>query len=79
MKRLLILAVLATPFAANAQQATIEDKLAASEATNADLLNLTTNLRAQINADQRERADLLKRVAEAEKKAPSPAPTAPVK
>jgi hypothetical protein len=79
MKRLLILAVLATPFAANAQQATIEDKLAASEATNADLLNLTTNLRAQINADQRERADLLKRVAEAEKKAPAPAPTAPVK
>ena len=77
MKRLLILAVLATPFAANAQQATIEDKLAASEATNADLLNLTTNLRAQINADARERAQLIKRAAEADKEKPTAAPSAP--
>lgn len=77
MKRLLLVAVLAMPFAAHAQQATLEDKVAASEATNADLTALIVNLRAQINADARERAMLLKRVAEAEKAEPKAAPSAP--
>ena len=79
MKRLLILASLATPIAANAQSVTVEDRLTASEATSSDLLNLTINLRAQLAADQKERAELLKRVTEAEKKVPQPAPTAPQK
>ena len=73
MKRLLLVAVLAVPFAAHAQQATLEDKVAAAEATNADLLALVTNLRAQINADARERATLMKQVAEK----PTTPPNAP--
>ena len=77
MRRVLILAALAMPIAAHAQQATMEDKAAAAEATNADLLNLVTNLRAQILADQRERGELLKKVAEADKAKPTTPSNAP--
>jgi len=77
MKRLVLVALLAAPFAAHAQQANLEDKVAAAEATNVDLLQLVTNLRAQINADARERAQLIKRAAEADKEKPTAAPSAP--
>ena len=77
MRRVLILAALAMPIAAYAQQATMEDKATAAEATVNDLTNLVVNLRAQIAADQRERGDLLKKVAEAEKAKPTTPNNAP--
>jgi len=78
MKRLLIMALSAMPVAALAQsQPTADDKLAAMQSMNAELMNVVTAQRAQINADIREREDLMKKLTELEKKTPPAIPTIP--
>ena len=73
MKRLLIMAGLAMPLSAHAA-VTMEDTVSASNALNAELLNVVTNLRAQITADQREIKELQQKLDKGAKPTPAEPP-----
>ena len=77
MRRALILAMLAMPIAAYAQEVTDADRAAAATSLNDELLKVITTQRAQIQADVRERIDMMKQLKEAEKAKPTTPNNAP--